>query len=106
MSFGFKIWNSAGTQILSSADLSFNLIDLFQVSPTSSGSRTYSGLAGKTIIVAQSAVEPTAIDFTSLFSLNSVSTNVYDSGPDKVLNWSPGMQYLSAYNVQLYVFGF
>lgn len=106
MSFGFEISDSAGAKTLSSDDLTFSLIDTFTVSPGSSGSRTYANLSGRNIIVAQTAVEPSAIDFTNLFSLNAMTTSNYNSGTSKVVTWSPGIQYLNSYNVQLYVFGY
>ncbi len=106
MSLGFKIFNEIGGNVLSSDDLTFSIIDVFSVSPNSSGSKTYANLAGRNVIIAQSAVEPTSIDFTSLFSLNSMTTSSFNSGSDKVVSWSPGVQYLNAYNVQLFVLGY
>lgn len=106
MSYGFSVFGSSGVATLTSSDLTFSLIDLFSVAQSSSGSRTYPNLAGRSVVVAQSAIEPTTIDFASLFSLNTITVTTYDSGSDKVVAWSPGTQYLNSYNVQLYVFGY
>jgi hypothetical protein len=106
MSYGFQISNVGGTLILSSDDLTYSLIDLFSVSQTSSGSRTYANLAGRTVIIAQTAVEPTSIDFNSLISFNSMNISSYDSGTNKIVSWSPGTRYGTIYDVQIYIFGY
>jgi len=106
MSYGFQISNSGGVITLSSDDLNYNLIDLFSVGQTSSGSRTYANLAGRTVIIAQTAIEPTTIDFNSLVSFNSMNTSSYDSGTNKIVSWSPGTAFGTSYNVQIYIFGY
>ncbi len=106
MSYGFQISNSGGIITLSNDDLTYSLIDLFTVSQTSTGSRTYADLAGRTIIIAQTPVEPTTIDFNSLISFNSMNTSSYDSGTNKIVSWSPGTRYGTIYDVQIYIFGY
>jgi hypothetical protein len=103
MSYGFKIWDAGGVQRLSSDDFAGNIVDVFEVSPASSGSKTYEGMANYQLIVSQTPVEPTTIDTASLISFNSVNTSVSNSGSNKILSWSPRYSYGNAYNVTLYV---
>jgi len=103
MSFGFKIWDSNGIQRLSSDNYCSNTLDIFEVSPSSSGSKVYTNMSPYFIVVSQSSIEPTTIDIASLLSFNAMNISVTNSGNDKVVSWSPRYSSGTAYNVNLYV---
>ena len=105
MSFGFKVWDALGVARLSSDDFSVASVDVFTVSPTSTGSKTYTDAGGYNFIVTQTQVEPSSVDLASLRSFNSVNISVTTSGNDKIVSWSPSKQIGSLYNVIIYVMG-
>lgn len=105
MSFGFKVWDALGVARLSSDDFSVASVDVFTVSPTSTGSKTYVDAGGYDFIVTQTQVEPTTTDIASLRSFNSVTITVTTSGSNKVVSWVPGKQVGLLYDVIIYVMG-
>lgn len=105
MSFGFKTLSSSGTQNFSSADFSMAILDVFEVNPSSSGSRVYANTLQYKIYLIQSQVEPVTLNISSLLSFNSVNTSSYKSGIDTVINWSPSKQVGTLQNVIIYVLG-
>ena len=81
------------------------LIDVFEVSPTSSGSRTYRGAGALQFFVVQSVVEPATTTFATISAFNYIATSSTVSGADKVVTWSNGATVGAAKNILLYVFG-
>jgi hypothetical protein len=105
MSFGFAIYSSTDELRLSSLDFTVSLIDVYEVAPNSSGSRTYAGAADLEFFAGQSAVEPVNVTAAILASFSSMAISVSVSGQDKVVSWSPGAQTGTLQNVVIYVFG-
>ena len=105
MTFGFKVCDAGGVVRLSSDDFSLASIDVFTISPTSTGSKTYVDAAGYDFVVTQTQVEPTAVDIASLRSFNSVTITVTNSGNNKIVSWVPSQQLGNLYNVIIYVMG-
>jgi hypothetical protein len=105
MSFGFSISSSAGLPLITSEDFTVAVIDVFEVSPLSSGSRTYQGAGSLQFFTAQTAVEPTTVTVDVLSSLNSLAISTAVVGQDKVVSWSPGARVGTVQNVVIYVLG-
>jgi hypothetical protein len=105
MSHGFAIYSSTDELWLSSLDFTVALIDVFEVTPSSSGSRTYAGAADLDFFVGQSSVEPVNVTAAVLSSFSSMAISVSVSGQAKVVSWSPGAQTGTLQNVIIYVFG-
>jgi hypothetical protein len=89
MSFGFKILDSGGTTLISPDTQGIGAVDVFEVDPTTAGSRTYQELAAFNVVVTQSAVEPSTITRDSITSFNAVSISVANAGTSKVVSWQP-----------------
>jgi hypothetical protein len=106
MTYGFRLYGPTGNVEMSSTDFSYVPIASLLVNPTTSGSQTFPGLASIDMIVVQTPEEPVGIDGASLLAFNSVNTAVYNSGADKVVSWSPGVQHGTVYNVNLFVLGY
>jgi len=106
MAYGFEIYGATGALEMSSNDFSYVPIDSFLVNPSTSGSRTYTGLGSVNMVVVQTPEEPVSIDQSSLLDFNTVNTTVTVSGADKVVSWSPGEQYGTIHNVNLFVLGY
>jgi hypothetical protein len=106
MTYGFKLYGPTGNVEMSSDDFSYVPIDSLLVSPAATGSKTYTGLGSINMIVVQTPEEPVSIDQGSLLAFNTVNTTVTTVGADKVVGWSPGVQYGTVYNVNLFVLGY
>ena len=58
MSFGLELNNAAGNLVYSSADVTWNQVDFFQVAGGGSESRTLPALAGRQVLTVQSFINP------------------------------------------------
>lgn len=103
MSFGFKIFDATGQSVLSSDKYGFTLVDVFDVSPFSSGSRNYPDLTNVNIMLTQSQVEPTIATKTAIASFNAMNLSFSSIG-GKTIFWSPRFQEGTAYDVTIYVY--
>jgi hypothetical protein len=105
MAYGFKTLSAGGIDIFTTDDFSISILDVFEVSPTSSGSKVYPNTTNVNMFVVQSSIEPTTTDYNSLISFNSVATAITKVGSNTTLNWSPDKQTGQIQNVILYVLG-
>jgi len=106
MSYGFEIYNGSGTKVFSDADLSYVILDTFQVSPTATGSKTYTDMGNYQFLLTQTAVEPTTTTIAQLMSFNTTTLTWSSSGTNRTVYWAPGKQLGTLYNVQVYVLGY
>jgi hypothetical protein len=104
MSYGFRIRDASNNIIMSDADLGILLIDIFEVSPTTTGSKTYAGLNTFYLEATQTAKEPATTNRTVMGSFNAVNLSWSRSSSSQVLSWSPKFQIGTQYNVIIYVF--
>jgi len=107
MSYGFSTFDSNGIQSLTSNDLAIQFIDLFSVTPTSSGSKNYNNTVGFTKVIAIATPdEPAVTDASSFFAVNFINVSANISGSTITVSWSPSFQSGNVYNVNIYVFGY
>jgi hypothetical protein len=106
MSFGFAIYDAAGNLSLSQADLAVQFIDLFSVSPTTSGSKSYNNIGYSNVVAVATADEPVISNAASVISANFISVNAAVSGNLVIVSWAPKYQLGSVYPVNIYVFGY
>lgn len=107
MSFGFEVYSNTvpGKVLVSSRDFVLSTLDVFEVSPFSYGNKTYANAAEFELIIVQTQVEPSVVDLNSLLALNTLQFAVNNSGADKVVSWSPNIQFGLVSNVIVYVLG-
>tara|TARA_R110002020_G_scaffold147337_1_gene322661 strand:+ start:88 stop:369 length:282 start_codon:yes stop_codon:yes gene_type:complete len=84
MSYGLNVYRSTGALGFSSADVTWNQVDSFQVNGGSSASNTYSVLSGKTVLTVQMFIDPPST------SAKSIAHTVSQSG--NTINVSGGNQ--------------
>lgn len=103
MSMGFKIFNAAGVEILSSSSYGFSIIDSFSVAASSSGSKTYEAIGDVPVKVVQTQNEPTTTSRDTLLSFSGMSVSVSVVENDLVISWAPKYATGLALPVTLYV---
>lgn len=106
MSFGFNVRDASGNLSLVSSDLAIQFIDLFSVSPTSSGTKTYSNIGYSNVIAVATADEPTITNLASFMSANYINLTTTIQTSSVNVSWSPKYQSGTVYNVNIYVFGY
>lgn len=106
MSFGFEVYNASGVRTLSDAELAIQFIDRFTVSPTSSGSRTYTNIGFTNIVVTSTQEEPTTTSAASFTAINYINTSASISGNTITVSWSPNFQSGTVFDVDVFVFGY
>jgi hypothetical protein len=106
MSFGFEVFSAGGVKTLSDADLAIQFIDRFVVSPTTSGSRTYTNVGFSNIVVTSTAVEPTTTSAASFTAINYINTSASIVGNTITVSWSPNFQSGLLRDVEVFVFGY
>ncbi len=74
MSYGLNVYRSTGALGFSSADVTWNQVDSFQVNGGASASNTYSVLSGKTVLTVQMFIDPPST------SAKSIAHTVSQSG--------------------------
>ena len=105
MSYGFRFLGYGSAPSFSSADIAVALIDVFEVSPSSSGSRTYPKAGALQFFIVQTGVEPAVVNVASASAFSSVVATAVTVGADKSVSWSPGVVLGAPQNVLIYVFG-
>jgi hypothetical protein len=106
MSHGFAIYDTAGVLSLSQDDLAIQFIDLFSVSPLTTGSRTYTNLGFSNVVAVATPDEPTVSNAASVISANFITVTTVVSGGTVTVSWAPKYQLGSVYDVNIYVFGY
>lgn len=87
MAHGLNLFNADSSLAFSSADVTFNQVDAFQVSGGSSVSNTYAVLSGKTVQVVQMLIDPPPTDRRAIAHTISVNDTVVSvsGGSENVL---------------------
>ena len=79
MAYGLNVYRSTGTLGFSTADVTWNQVDFFQVNGGSSASNTYSVLSGKEVLTVQMMIDPPSTSQKSIahtVSQNGTTINV------------------------------
>jgi hypothetical protein len=105
MSYGFQLYLPSGAPSFSSAEMAIGLLDVFEITPTASGSRTYPGAGALQFLVVQTLVEPQTTTFATIASFNYTKITVTTSGTNKVVSWGEGVTIGTPKNILLYIFG-
>lgn len=84
MSYGLNVYRASGALGFSSADVTWNQVDSFQVNGGASASNTYAVLSGKTVLTVQMFIDPPST------SAKSIAHTVSQSG--NTINVSGGNQ--------------
>ena len=81
MSFGLNVYKATGALAYSSADVTWNQVDYFQVSANGSASNNYSAISGREVLTVQILIDAPPTNRKALAHTVSVSgTTVSASG--------------------------
>lgn len=105
MTYGFRIYNAAGVEIISNSRYGISLIDRFTVDPGSSGERTYPNFEDMTFEVVQTQQEPSTISYDMLRAFNLMNISITETAGVKKVSWSPRFSMVAAYPVDIFVLG-
>ena len=75
MSYGLNVYRSSGALGFSSADVTWNQVDSFQVNGGASVSNTYGVLANRTVLTVQMMIDPPSTSAKSIAHTVSQSGN-------------------------------
>lgn len=107
MSFGFEVYSDVvpNKVLTSSRDFLLSVLDVFEESPLNSSSRVYKDAAQFDLIIVQTQEEPAVVTREALLSLNTLQFSINTVGADKVVSWSPNIQFGVVRTVVVYVLG-
>lgn len=105
MAFGFEIYDSSGSKVMSSEDFAVCLLDVFTVASTDSGSAEYSATLASNIKVSQTQ-ELEAVDIDNITVFNQMDISVTLDAGTWTVSWSPGVTVTSARDVTIFVWGY
>lgn len=107
MTYGFRLYDASGVLRLSETDLAIQLVDVFEVDPTTSGSKNYTVAGAIGLQTTQTQKEPSDVNSRSAMApFNSVAVSLSNTGSAWTLSWVPRHQIGTKLDVIVYVYTF